>query len=155
MDITDICVECKNFFLKNGTDDIYPGTYTISGGMISQLPDNIINGQYIRIVGSKLNDRVIKYDIAGMSELTDETFNGSIWDMSVPVNFVKLCEDIGDWISKNESADSAAMSPFSSESFGGYSYSKGSGSSSTGGAATVWQDVFRPRLNSYRRINVL
>ena len=155
MNITSVCLECKNFFLKNGKDDIYSGTYTINNGAISPLPDSIINGQYIRIVGSKLNDRVIRYTAEDLAALKDETFNGAIWSMYVPPDFIELCEDIAEWNAKNGTAESAAMSPFTSESFGGYSYSKGGGSASTGGACTVWQDVFKPRLNAYRRINVL
>ena len=155
MDITPMCLECRNFFLKNGVSDIYSGTYTISGGVISPLPDNIITGQYIRIVGSKLNDRVIKNTAEELSALSDETFDGAVWDMYVSPAFLELCKDISEWQTKNGTAESAAMSPFTSESFGGYSYSKGGGSASTGGAAVAWQDVFKPRLNVFRRINIL
>ena len=151
MDITDICLECKNFFLKNGTSDIYPGTYTISGGMISPVPDSIINGQYIRIAGSKLNDRVIKYDVAGMSELTDEIFDGAIWDMSVPPSFVKLCEDIDNW---NEKYSGAVTSPYSSESFKGYSRTLRTSGEYGSSNALTWQNTFSKRLAQYRRINI-
>jgi len=154
VDITDICVECKNYFLKNGIADIHKGTYTISGGGITPL-DFIKQGQYFRISGSALNDRVICNTPYDLALLTDETFDGAVWAMWVPPAFITLAADIAVWKTANESADSANLSPFTSESFGGYSYSKGGGSSSTGGAATVWQDVFRPRLNMYRRINVI
>lgn len=155
MDITMICLECKNFFLKNGTADIHNGNYTISGGIITPLPASVIEGQYFRIVGSKMNDRVIKNTSDELETLSDETFSGAIWDMFVPAAFIALCDDISRWIEKNGTAESAALSPFTSESFGGYSYSKGSGGTSTGGSAIVWQDVFRPRLNAFRRISVL
>ena len=154
MDITIYCLECKNFFLNNSRKDIHTGTFVISAGAISPV-DFLVPGQYFRIVGSKLNDRVICNNADDLSLLRDETFTGAIWDMSVPPAFIELCNDVNAWRTKNDNPESAAMSPFSSESFGGYSYSKGGGSTSTGGAATVWQDVFRPRFNAFRRINII
>ena len=74
--------------------------------------------------------------------------------MGVSRDFEELCNDISAWREKNEAADSANMSPFSSESFGGYSYSKGSSGSSGGGSGVTWQDQFRARLNTYRRISL-
>lgn len=154
MDITIYCQECKNFFLKNGIKDVYGGTYKIENHTISPS-DIMIPNQYFYISGSKLNDRVICNTAEDLALLKDETFNGAIWDMCVPPAFLELCADVEKWKAKNENADSTAMSPFTSESFGGYSYSKGGGSASTGGAATVWQDVFRPRFNAFRRINII
>ena len=154
MDITIYCQECKNFFLKNGVNDIHRGTFVIENHTITPL-DFLIPEQYFYISGSKLNDRVICNNAADLSLLRDETFTGAIWDMSVTPAFIELCGDVNAWREKNDNPESAAMSPFSSESFGGYSYSKGGGSSSTGGAATVWQDVFRPRFNAFRRINII
>jgi hypothetical protein len=44
------------------------------------------------------------------------------------------------------------MSPFTSESFGGYSYSKGGGSDASGKGQNTWQGAFKARLNAYRRM---
>ena len=49
-----------------------------------------------------------------------------------------------------------AMSPFTSESFAGYSYSKGGagGSGSSGGSgATGWKAAFASRLNAWRKLH--
>lgn len=156
MDITEICFECKNFFLANGRSDIHSGTYTIENGTISNT-DFLVEGQYFRIVGSKLSDGVYKNDSEGLATLRDETFSGAIWDMSVPPAFIKMCEDIGEWQTKYGGVDSAAMSPFTSESFGGYSYSKSSGGASGDGTASgnSWQGVFADRLRKWRRLNVI
>ena len=85
--------------------------------------------------------------------LVDEVFIGGVWLMAVPRDFLNLVADIEAWNDKYGGVDSAAQSPFSSESFGGYSYSKGSsGSGSGGGAAITWQNNFRSRLNRWRKI---
>ena len=147
--LTEVCANIKNYFLR----DIKNGTYTISPGAVP-LP-SLKAGQYFRIVGSDLNDGVWCNNQADLAQLRAETFTGSIWTMGVPRDFEALCDEITAWRAKNEAVDSANMSPFSSESFGGYSYSKASGGSSGGGGAGVsWQDMFRPRLNTYRRISL-
>jgi hypothetical protein len=157
MDITEVCMECRNFFAPaNKRDDrsfIHTGEFTISGNSITPL-DFIQQGQYFRIVGSAMNDGVYCNDSESLAILSDETFTGVIWEMSVPRAFLKLCEDIDAWRTKNESADSANMSPYTAESFAGYSYQKGAGASANGGAAISWQGQFSKRLNAWRRIYI-
>lgn len=155
MDITEICLYCKNFFLKDHENSIYAGTYVIENGMI--YPVNFLKvGQYFYIHGSVLNNGVYQYTGEAIAELQDEIFDGSVWEMAVPPAFLKLCEEITAWRAKNESADSQNMKPFSSESVSGvYSYSKaGTGSSESGGIMT-WQDAFKSRLNKFRRIQII
>jgi hypothetical protein len=75
------------------------------------------SGRYFRIIGSHFNDGVHQYPATG---LVDETFDGSIWVMSVPVAVTALLNDINAWIETYASdATSPANSPYSSESFGG------------------------------------
>lgn len=122
------------------------GEYTISSGSIV-LPF-LINGQYFRIVGSVLNDGVYKYPATG---LKDETFSGEIWTMAVPPAVINLVSDINNWVTQYESIQN---SPFSSESFGGYSYTKAQGSSGTGASEPIsWRSVFGSRLNHWRKIS--
>ena len=146
--LTEVCANIKNYFVldrKSGAFSIISGTAPL---------DNLLEGQYFRIVGSALNDGVWQNTAADLANLRAETFNGEIWSMGVPRDFEQLCDDIAAWRNKNESLDSANMSPFNSESFGGYSYSKGSSSSSGGGSTVTWQSQFRSRLNTYRRISL-
>lgn len=158
MDITEICLECRNFFApvskKENKSFIHTGQFTISGHAITPL-DFIQAGQYFRIVGSAINDGVYVNTVDGLKSLTDETFIGSVWEMSVPRAFLALCADIDAWRTKNETADSANMSPFTSESFAGYSYSKSSGAMVNGGSAITWQRQFSERLKAWRRLNIL
>lgn len=146
--LTEVCASIKNYFLR----DKHKGTFTLSPG--SAPLSSLLEGQYFRIVGSTLNDGVWQNTAEDLAELRDEEFTGEIWSMGVPRDFEQLCIDIAAWREKNEGADSANMSPFQSESFGGYSYSKGSGSSSNGGSAITWQSQFYHRLSPYRRISV-
>lgn len=149
--IGDICAEIKNFFVYK--NDRHIGDWVIENGEISpalELPTN-----YIRIQGSRLNNGVHK---VSEMQLTDEAFHGAICIMSPPPSFLSLCEDIAQWQDKYGDVDSASMSPFTSESFGGYSYSRGqlSGSSSASGQMfPTWQSVFAKRLQRYRRIREL
>lgn len=142
----ELCAEIRNYFLRDVEKDIHDGTYTISGGSIS-LPF-LINGQYFRIVGSVLNDGVYQYPV---NSLNDETFTGAVWAMAVPPAVVALSAEIDEWNLKNAEA---INSPYSSESFGNYSYTKASGDSASGGAIT-WQNQFRGRLNKWRKLTVL
>lgn len=154
MILTEICQEIRNWFDRNQSK--YYGKITISGGVLGVEDDSfgLQAGQYYRIIGSLFNDGVHKYDES--DPLTDEnTFEGAVWSMAIPPAVVSLAKDIEDWQAKYGGVDSQAMSPFNSESFGGYSYSKsggGSGASSANGGAGTWQGVFAKRLNAWRKI---
>lgn len=141
----EICSFLKNFFIRDERD-IHTGKFNIENGHIEPL-DFLKNGQYFRIVGSALNDGVYKY---GEETLIDEEFDGAVWAMYVPTDFVILASEISSWAVNNANT---LNSPYQSESFGGYSYSKGNSASGTG--AYGWQDQFSARLNPYRRLSVL
>ena len=53
--------------------------------------------------------------------LDDEEFTGAVWALGIPKAVIQLADDIDAWRAKYESVNSQAMSPFQSESFGGYS----------------------------------
>lgn len=142
--LTELCQELNNYFDK----ERHFGTFTIADGTIAA--DFLVPGQYYRVVGSIFNDGVHKY---GSEDLTDETFKGSVWALAIPAAVINLAAEIAEWQRKYGGADSAAMSPFQSESFGGYSYSKGSAGVTGSGVGTVgWQSAFRGRLNRWRKL---
>ena len=130
-----------NYFIK----DVYVNEFTISGGSIS-LDNLLINGQYFMIKGSALNDGIYQYPVTNLS---DETFKGSVSALAIPRDVLNLIGEINTWQTENQKT---LESPFQSESFGGYSYSKASGGK-TGGAQLTWRDVFGPRLNAYRKLS--
>lgn len=123
----------NNWFVVGRYDD----TYTIEDGGIT-LPF-LVNGQYFRIIGSLFNDGVYQYP----AELTDETFDGSVWALALPKALLSTVEEITAWQAKN--GDSG---PYTSESFGGYSYSKATNSK---GLAVGWRDVFAAQLAPWKK----
>lgn len=147
-----ICAEIKNYFTFE--KDKHFGDWAVVDGAIAPLFD--IPTDYIRIVGSHKNDGVHKRNEHGVFELVDEgEFHGAIWVMSPPADFLALAAEIEAWQAKNGGLDSSAMSPYNSESFGGYSYSKSSGNaSSDGNSGASWRSAYSSRLSIYRRIRV-
>lgn len=131
----------KNYFIT----EVYAGTFNISDGSLSA--DFLKQGQYFKIEGSILNDGVYQYPVTG---LLDETFDGEIWAMAVPPSVIALSEEIQAWCEKNKEV---LDSPFTSESFGGYSYSKGTGGGGSGISAPItWKEAFASRLNTWRKV---
>ena len=142
--LTELCQELHNWFEREKRS----GSFRIVDGMLEA--DFLLPGQYFRVMGSLFNDGVHQY---GNDFLNDEDFTGSVWSLAIPVAVIKLSEDIDAWRAKYEAPDSSAMSPYMSESFGGYSYSKGSAFSGTGtGGATSWRTSFASRMNAWRKI---
>jgi len=148
--LTDLCAEIRNYFIRDYHNDIHAGTFTISDGRIEPL-DFLQNNQYFRIVGSVFNDGVHKY---GESGLTDEVFTGAVWAMAVPPAVIALSAEIDAWLADHASELS---SPYQSESFGGYSYSKGSSGTNADGSVPAygWKNQFASKLSPYRRVSVL
>lgn len=146
--LTELCQELRNWFDK----DRYYGTFTITEGDITYADGTEIGlqrGQYFRIVGSVFSDGVYQYP---SFDIQPETFDGAVWALAIPKEVVQLASEIDAWRAMYEATDSQAMSPYMSESFGGYSYSKGAGNSTASNASTGWKNVFKSRLNMWRKI---
>jgi hypothetical protein len=136
-----VLMHLKNWFVVK----VHSGIYEIENNAL-ELPF-LQNGQYYRICGSVFNDGLHKYGDT-TDVLTDETFTGTVWALAIPKAIIELSEKIDEWQTKNANA---VESPFSSESFGGYSYTKAT-DSETGGFAT-WETVFKKQLNQYRKLH--
>lgn len=136
--LTDLCQELHNWFEV----EKHYGEFEIAGGALTA--SFLQPGQYFRVIGSIYSDGVWQYG----DTLTDETFDGAIWAMAVPPAVLELNEDIDSWL---EQYGETQNSPYSSESFGGYSYSKNS-SGGSGADKSTWQGVFAPRLNKWRKM---
>lgn len=130
----------KNWFIT----EIQSGTYTIENGTIEL--SFLQTGQYFRIMGSVFNDGLYLYD--ENLELKDETFDGVIWALAIPQMILDITKQIEEWQDKY---GEVAAGPYTSESFGGYSYSKGSGSSGSDSDAS-WQSKFAGMLAPYRKL---
>jgi len=145
-ELTEICAYVKNHFYRVRNK----GTFTLTSGVVPL--DTLLEEQYFQIIGSALNDGVYQNTAESLANLRDETFSGVIWTMGVPPAFEKLCEEINEWQETNGTTASENMSPFNSESFGGYSYSKSSGSTDGNGSAVTWQSQFAKRLMPWRKV---
>lgn len=137
--LTEICAELRNYFeVPNGR---HFRKFEISGGRIAPL-DFLQEGQYFRIVGSVFNDGVYQYPA---TSLTDEVFEGAVWAMAVPPTLIALSAEIDEY----NKSDAGKVSPFTSESFGGYAYTKATDAS---GASIGWQKAFASRLSKWRKL---
>lgn len=137
--IYDVMKSINNFFEdENGYNY---GTWEIKDGLIT-LPF-LLNNQYFRIIGSVFNDGVYKYD--ANLELVDETFDGTIVALKPPKAFMDLVDEIQAFNDKY-----GTITPYTSESFQNYSYSKASGTNGTG--QITWMDAYRSKLNKWRKL---
>lgn len=126
-----------NWFLIPGAARC--GTFEVASGTLEV--DFLQYDQYYRIEGSVFNDGLHQNPGADMK---DEVFDGTIYPMAVPAAVIKLSERIEKWCEDNPESDKI------SESFGGYSYSRG-----TDGNGTVsggWQMAFRKELNVWKKV---
>ena len=135
--LTEILAHLRNYFVVETHED----TFEIVGGV---LPLGFLQkGQYFRIIGSIFNDGV--YCCTEDLKLTDEIFTGKVEALAIPTDLIKLAEEITAYMQSDEAKPTA----LTSESFGGYSYTKATESS---GAAASWQTVFAARLRRWRKI---
>ena len=151
--LQDVLETIHNYFIH----DRLTGQFEISGGMVSPVPA-LIDGQRILIYKSAMNDGVYTYHPDGINNdddtaaagLTDETWAGTICALAVPPAVIALSGEISDWVEKS---GEASDSPYQSENvIGVYSYTKATGGTGAGGAIT-WMDVFKSRLDRWRKVH--
>lgn len=147
--LTEICQFLRNWFER----DRLTGRFVVANGAITYADGtalSILEGQYYRIIGSVFNDGVHK--LAEEDTLKNEPeFTGAVWLMAVPPAVAELDADIGKWLEDNAAA---LNSPYTSESFGGYSYSLRSATSGAAGeiSGLSWQSQFAARLAPWRKV---
>lgn len=117
------------------------GPFIIVSGKL--LLPFLLEGQYYKIEGSIFNDGLHKYGDTD-DQLMDETFTGRIIPLAIPKAVIKLADEISEWDKNNPVSDKI------SESFDGYSYTRGSGAD--GSASGGWQAAFRSRLNAWKKV---
>ena len=131
---------CRNFFVRS----CWSGKFEVKGGTID-LP--LKDGQYFLVEGSIFNDGVHTYPDF---DLADEEFEGYVYGLAIPPEFVRLSEEIQTWVEKYRDV---INSPYQSESFGGYTYSKIGGNTTSGDASSLsWQKKFSASLNNWRKL---
>lgn len=123
------------------------GKFEITDNKITGLKGRYLNGQYLLIEGSILNDGVVKVESVVGDEITlektfNEEFKGVIYSLAIPQALINLVDEINTWKADNKKTD------IISESFEGYSYSR----ANSNGQVATWKDVFREELKGYRKV---
>lgn len=129
-----------NWFLIPGAARC--GTFEVAFGTLDI--DFLQYDQYYRIEGSVFNDGLHRHPGADMQ---DEVFTGTVYPMAVPRAVVKLAHEIEEWCEKNPETDKV------SESFGGYSYTRGStAQAGTSAGVSRWETAFAGRLREWKKV---
>ena len=130
--------QCRNFFETGYID----GTFRITGNVL----EDVSGAHWVYISGSLYHDGVWEMcdgyltgrDVSG---LHDEEFDGRVWLLNPPPDFLDLCKCVKAYEEKNP------MSAIIRETFGGYSREWADSMMGKTGAR-----VFADRLASYRRM---
>lgn len=139
---------CRNYFEGAPIE----GTIRIAEDGLMILPDGcewqLDGAQWVAIRGSRMHDGVWRligshiYDDNATPEEPQEVFDGVVWPLYPPRNFVQLCDRIAKFEAERPTA------PLTSESFDGYSHTYAQGSS----GVLTWQEAHKHELVPYRRM---
>ena len=135
-----ILMHLNNWFPVNGGARY--GEHEIVSGEL--CADYLKPGQYFSIEGSLFNDGLHRYPCEEVDCLRDEVFVGGVIPLAIPRAVIELAERIERYEKENPATDKV------SESFGGYSYTRGTDGS--GGISGGWKTVFRRELNAWKRV---
>lgn len=132
--------QCRNYFEVGYID----GTFRITGNALSGAD----GAHWVYISGSAYHNGV--WEVCGgyltgrsVDGLHDEEFEGRVWFLDPPEEFLELCETIKTYEEKNP------VGALVQERFGEYSYVRGQ----TGKAVDMgWQAAFATALTEYRRM---
>lgn len=141
--LTEICAYLKNYFDYErhiGKIKITDGVITCNGGQVQ-------TGQHFAL----FRDRYVLGVYKQGDTLPNKEFNGAVWLMDIPEGVIAADTWAEAWNQKNGSA--AANGPYQSESFGGYSYTKGTGKSGIG-SNVFDQAQFKAMLAPYKKIRL-
>ena len=132
--------QCRNYFETGYID----GTFRITGNALSGAEGD----HWVYISGSAFHNGVWEVCdgyLTGRSVdgLHDEEFEGRVWFLDPPEEFLELCKTIKTYEGKNP------VGAFVQERFGEYSYTR---ANSDTAADMGWQNVFSAELAAYRRM---
>ena len=132
--------QCRNYFETGYID----GTFRITGNALSGAE----GAHWVYISGSAYHNGVWEVCdgyLTGCSVdgLHDEEFEGRVWFLDPPEEFLELCKTIKAYEEKNP------VGAFVQERFGEYSYTR----ANSGTVADMgWQNAFSAELAAYRRM---
>ena len=137
--LEQVLLSLRNWFVA----DKRTGRVRIEGGrLVPPAGLDLKEGQYYRVQGSVFNDGLHQWPAC---DLTDEEFVGTVWALAVPQAVLDLADEVAAW--QQEHAKELD-SPYASESFGGYSYTRVGGD----GSPITWRQQFKARLDPWRKL---
>lgn len=147
--LTELCAYLKNYF----DYERHIGDIKIHGGVLYCGNEKISmdDGQYFALFRTHQLLGVFKY---GTDTLKDKELQGAVWLMDIPQAVTDLADEIEAWNAKYAGVDGVLNSPYQSESYANYSYTKsgGMGYGGSGNKPITWQTQFAARLNPWRKI---
>lgn len=134
----------RNYFIASR----HEGEFKVTDGALAEIKDGeetglsyLAEGQYFLLEGSIFNDGVYQHTANGLTD--EKAFNGAVVALKIPSEVLKLAEEI-----KAYNAEYGTPTPYQSESFGGYSYTKAD-SENAGGL--TWQEAYKDRLKGWKK----
>lgn len=135
--VAEVMRYCRHYFPVDYTD----GQWQLTGGALLPEDEDRTDG-LIAITGSVHHNGVWLLQDGGIDTDTDESWQGRVWLLAPPEDFLALCREIDQW---------RALHPVQtakSEKFGEYEISY----AGADGSPMTWQEVFVKRLRPYLRM---
>lgn len=137
--VPDLMRETRNFFPAAAMD----GTWTLLSGALSPF-DGFHVGDWVAVTGSIYNNGVYQLgEGCVIPGATDETWQGRVWLLAPPADFLSLACEIARW-AKHQGENQPVK-----ESFGAYSRELATDSQ---GRPLTWQAFFARQLQPWRRM---
>ena len=126
---------CRHYFPVDWVD----GMWTVCGGVLTpEVSDGLI-----AVAGSMRHNGVWRVEDGKIETDEDESWNGRVWRLAPPADFLALCGEIDRW--RAEHPDDVLKS----ERFGEYGCEFATGKD---GKPLGWQEVFAKQLQMYKRM---
>ena len=137
--VPDLMRETRSFFPVAALDAVW----TLQGGALTPA-DGLQPGDWVAVTGSVFNNGVFQLvDGCVIPAAQDETWEGRVWRLAPPADFLALAVEINRWAEQQGTC--AAVK----ESFGAYSRELATDSQ---GRPISWQQYFAARLIPFRRM---
>ena len=135
----DVMREVRSFFPRERMED----RWQIRSGRLT--PDAmLLTGDWVAVTDSLRNDGVYQVSAGGvLPGSRDEVWDGAVWLLAPPKDFLALCEEIGAWTEMHEPGT------LKGERFGEYSREA---AVDANGVPIGWREVFAARLAPWRRM---
>lgn len=141
--VAAVMKKCRNYFETGYMD----GSFRITGNKLHDVPA----AHFVCISGSMFHDGVWEVcqgyltgrDVSG---LHDEEFDGRVWFLSPPADFLELCNEIKAYEEKNP------VGAFQSESFGEYSYERNTRNNQDCGWAATFSGMLAPYCRMFSEV---